>query len=158
MRKQLLITGLCCGLALVPTGAVLAQTTDQTDHQRVMSLEARVKSLEARVAALEQRLNMPPVTSAPASPPVTSASASPHKTSVAPAPKAPARPPPAAVAAPTTADWSQLHRGMDPREVTALIGPPDNREVRPMSEIWFYPDNRQLEFDHNGRLDSWTKP
>ncbi|HZX70239.1 MAG TPA: ABC transporter C-terminal domain-containing protein [Rhodanobacter sp.] len=143
MRKQLLITGLCCGLALVPTRAVLAQTTNQTDHQRI-------EALEARVAALEQRLSMPPVTSASAS----------HQAAVAPAPQAPAQVLPAAVAAaaPTAGDWSQLHQGMDPREVTAQIGPPDHKQVRPMSEIWFYPDNRQLSFDNNGRLDSWSKP
>ena len=156
MRKQLLITGLCCGLAFVPTRAVLAQSTNQTDHQRI-------QQLEARVAALEQRLSMPPVTPAPASH---------QQTPVAPAPQAPARvapaPAPAPVpavapaavvaAAPTTADWSQLHRGMAPREVTAQIGPPDKKQVRPMSEVWFYPDQRQLEFDHNNRLDSWSKP
>lgn len=144
MRKQLLITGLCCGLAFMPSPAVLAKTTDQTtDHQRI-------KALEARVAALEQRLGMPPATSAPTSQ---------HQTSVAPAPKAAARAlPEAAVAAPTTVDWSGLHRGMAPREVTAQIGPPDHKQIRPMSEIWFYPDHRQLEFDRNDRLDSWSKP
>lgn len=149
MRKQLLITGLCCGLALVPAWAVLAQTTNQTDHQRI-------EALEARVAALEQRLNMPPVTSAAASHQQTSVAPAPQ----APAAEAPARVLPAAVAAvaPTAGDWSQLHQGMDPRQVTAQIGPPDHKQVRPMSEIWFYPDNRQLEFDNYGRLDSWTKP
>ncbi|HUV97527.1 MAG TPA: hypothetical protein VMV98_08670 [Acidobacteriaceae bacterium] len=145
MRKQLLITGLCCGLAFAPAPAVLAKTTDQTtDHQRI-------KALEARVAALEQRLGMPSVTSRPASR---------QQTSVAPAARAAARALPAttAVAPPTPADWSQLHRGMDPREVTAQIGPPDHKQIRPMSEIWFYPDQRQIEFDRNDRLESWSKP
>ena len=144
MRKLLLITGLCCGLAFVPTRAVMAKTTDQTDHQRI-------KALEARVAALEQRLGMPPA---------TSTAVPQHQTPVAPAPETAARALPATVAAaaPTAADWSQLHRGMAQREVTAQIGPPDHKQVRPMSEIWFYPGNRQLEFDRNDRLDSWSKP
>ena len=144
MRKHLLIAGPCCGLAFVPTQAVRAQTTNQTDHQRI-------EALEARVAALEQRLNMSPITPAPASD---------HQTSVAPAPKAPARVRPAAMAAaaPAAADWSQLHQGMTPREVTAQIGPPDHKQLRAMSEIWFYPDDRQLEFDRDNRLDTWSKP
>lgn len=145
MRKQLLITGLCCGLAFAPTPTVLAKTTDQTtDHQRI-------KALEARVAALEQRLGRPSVSSPPAPH---------HQTSVSPAATPAARALPAATAAApsTPADWSHLHRGMAPREVTAQIGPPDHRQVRPMSEIWFYPDDRQLEFDRNGQLESWSKP
>lgn len=145
MRKQLLITGLCCGLAFALAPAVLAKTIDQaTDHQRI-------KALEARVAALEQRLGMPSVTPQPAS----------HRpTSVTPAPTPAARALPAttATAPPTPADWSHLHRGMHPREVTAQIGPPDHKQVRPMSEIWFYPDDRQLEFDRNNQLESWSKP
>ncbi len=147
MRKQLLITGLCCGLAFALSPAVLAKTTDQpTDHQRI-------KALEARVAALEKRLGMPAASSPPASNPPAS---------VTPAATPVARELPAPVAAPaapsTPADWSRLHRGMSPREVTAQIGPPDHRQVRPMSEIWFYPDDLQLEFDRNGQLDNWSKP
>ena len=147
MRKQLLITGLCCVLvlALAPAPAVVAKTAEPTtDHQRI-------EALEARVAALEQRLGLPPAPTPP--------HASPRQTSAAPAPTAAAQALPAAAAAPpTAADWSQLHRGMDPREVAALIGPPQHKQVRPMSEIWFYPDQRQLEFDRNGQLDSWSKP
>ncbi len=146
MRKQLLITGLGCALVFASTPAVLAKTVKPaTDHQRI-------EALEARVAALEQRLGMPPATTPPP--------ATPRQPSVAAAPAAAARalPATAAVAPPTAADWGQLHLGMDPREVAALIGPPQHKQVRPMSEIWFYPDQRQLEFDRNGRLDSWIKP
>ena len=50
------------------------------------------------------------------------------------------------------------HQRIEAREVTALIGPARHKQVRPMSEIWFYPDQRQLEFDRNGRLDRWSKP
>ncbi len=147
MRKLLLITGLCCGLVFAPPApAALGQTTEQTsDHQRI-------QALEARVAALEQRLDMPPATPQPVShrqPSLTSA----------PTPAASPHPPaPTATAPPASSDWSHLHRGMNPREVTAQIGPPDRRQVRPMSEIWFYPDNRQIEFDNNNRLQSWSKP
>ena len=146
MRKQLLITGLCGALAFAPMPAAQAETGDRTtDHQRI-------EALEARVAALEQRLGMPPATAPPA--------ASPRQTAAAPAPTAaaPALPATAAAVPPTAGDWSQLHLGMDTREVTALIGPPRHKQVRPMSEIWLYPDQRQLEFDRNGRLDSWSKP
>ena len=147
MQKHLLITGLCCGLAFAPAApAALAQTTDQTtDHQRI-------KALEARVAALEQRLDMPSATPQPVS----------HRQpslTVAPTPAAsPHQPAPTATAPPASFDWSQLRRGMDPREVTARIGPPDRKQVRPMSEIWFYPDDRQIEFDRNSQLQSWSKP
>lgn len=145
MRKQLLITGLCCGLAFAPTTAVRAKTTDQTtDHQRI-------EALEARVAALEQRLGMPSVTAPPASRRHTSVTP-------APAPAARTRPATTTTAPPTPADWSRLHRGMGPREVAAQIGPPDHKQVRPMSEIWFYPDHRQLQFDRNGWLENWSKP
>ena len=147
MRKHLLITGLCCGLAFaLPAPAALAQATDQTtDHQRI-------KALEARVAALEQRLDMPAATP----PPVSHRQPSPN---VAPAPAAsPRRPAPTAAVPPASADWSQLHTGMDPREVSARIGPPVRKQVRPMSEIWFYPDDRQIEFDRDNRLQSWSKP
>ena len=147
MRKHLLITGLCCGLAFaLPAPAALAQTTDQTtDHQRI-------KALEARVAALEQRLDMPPATTQPASHRQPSLTA-------APTPAAsPEQPAPSVTAPPASFDWSQLHRGMNPRQVIALIGPPDQKQARPMSEIWFYPDNRQIEFDTYGRLQSWSNP
>lgn len=127
MRKLLLITGLCCALAFVPTPAARAKATDQktSDHQRI-------KALEARVAALEQRLGMPPVSSAPS--PHQQASVAPAPTAAAPTPT-PTPPATAVAASPTTADWSQLHRGMTPREVTAQIGPPDHKQIRPMSEI-----------------------
>ena len=146
MRKLLLITGLCGALAFAPMPAARAKTIEPTtDHQRIVALEARV-------AALEQRLGMPPATTPPP--------ASPRQTAAAPAPTAaaPALPATATAVPPTAADWSQLHRGMDPRQVTAHIGPPDHKQVRPMSEIWFYPDQRQLEFDRNDRLESWSKP
>ena len=152
MRKHLLITGLCCGLAFALTApAALAQTTDQTtDHQRI-------KALEARVAALEQRLDTPPATPQPMSRGQPSLTVAP--TPAAPTPPAsPQQPAPAATAPPASYDWSQLRRGMDPREVTARIGPPDRKQVRPMSEIWFYPDDRQIEFDNSNRLQSWSKP
>jgi hypothetical protein len=157
MHKQLLITGLCCGLAFAPALAALAQTTDQTtDHQRI-------EALEARVAALEQRLGMTPATP-PASHPQPSPTTSP--TSVAtPTPTAaptptitPGQPAPVVKTRPASSDWSQLRRGMNPREVTALLGPPKQKQVRPMSEIWFYPDDRQIEFDNGNRLQSWSKP
>ncbi|MEO8779763.1 MAG: hypothetical protein ABI389_13960 [Rhodanobacter sp.] len=147
MRKHLLITGLCCGLAFAPSApAALAPTTDQTtDHQRI-------KALEARVAALEQRLDMPAATPQAVS----------HRQPALPAAVTPAARPdqPAAAAAPAPAsyDWSHLHTGMDPQEVTAQIGPPARKQVRPMSEIWFYPDDRQIEFDRDNRLQSWSKP
>ena len=144
MRKPLLITGLCGALAFASMPSAQAKTVEQTtDHQRI-------EALEARVAALEQRLGMPPATAQPASA---------RQTALAPAPTAAARALPVAAAAPRAAgDWSQLRRGMDPREVTAHIGSPDHKQVPPMFEIWFYPDQRQLEFDRNDRLDSWSKP
>jgi hypothetical protein len=147
MQKHLLITGLCCGLAFaLPALAALAQTTDQTtDHQRI-------EALEARVAALEQRLDVPVAAPQPASHPQPSVTAAPTP---AASPRQPA--PPTAVPPPSS-DWSQLHRGMDPRQVTALIGAPDSKQVRPMAEIWFYPDGRQLEFDSSNRLQSWSQP
>lgn len=98
MRKQLLISGPCCGLALAPSPAVLAKTSEQSiDHPRI-------EAMEARVAALEQRLDMRQATAQPASH---------HRTSVTPAPTSAARTAPAAAAAPASADWSGLHRGMD---------------------------------------------
>ncbi|MGH8128505.1 MAG: hypothetical protein ACRETC_09120 [Gammaproteobacteria bacterium] len=148
MRKHLLISGLCCGLAfalLAP--AALAQTTtgQTTDHERI-------KALEARVAALERRLNMAPATPQPV----------PHRQpspTAAPTPAtSPRQPEATATVPPAPSDWSQLHRGMDSREVIALIGPPERRLVRPMSETWLYPDNRQVEFDRNNLLQSWSKP
>lgn len=91
MRKHLLITGLCCGLAFVLlTPAALAQTTGQmTDHQRI-------EALEAQVAALERRLDMAP-TAAPT--PATS-----HR-----------QPAATATVPPASSDWSHLHRGKDSR-------------------------------------------
>ena len=147
MRKHLLLTGLCCGLAFALSApAALAQTAEQTtDHQRI-------KALEARVAALEQRLDVPAATPPPVSPSQPAVTA-------APTPAAsPRQPAPAATAPPASLDWSQLHRGMSPREVTALIGAPDQRQVRPMAEIWFYPGDRRIEFDSNNRLESWSQP
>jgi hypothetical protein len=151
MQKHLLITGLCCGLAFALSApAALAQTADQTtDHQRI-------KALEARVAALEQRLDMPAATPQPASSGQPAPTAAPTPT---PTPAAsPQQPLPIATAAPASGDWSQLHRGMDPRQVTALLGAPDSKQVRPMSETWFYPDGRQLEFDSGNRLQGWSTP
>jgi hypothetical protein len=146
MQKHLLVTGLCCGLAFaLPAPAALAQTTDQTtDHQRI-------EALEARVAALEQRLDMPAAAPQPVSPRQPAPTA-------APIPAASPQPAPTATTPPASADWSQLHRGMDPRQVTALIGAPESKQVRPMAEIWFYPDDRQLEFDSSNRLQSWNTP
>ena len=150
MRKHLLLTGLCCGLAFALSApAALAQTTEQTsDHQRI-------KALEARVAALEQRLDTPPANPQPVSPrqPSLTAAPIPAASPQQPAPVATAPP-----ARPASSDWSQLRRGMNPREVIAQIGPPDQKQVRPMSEIWFYPDDRQVEFDSGSRLQSWSKP
>ncbi|MDE1893947.1 MAG: hypothetical protein KGH90_06385 [Xanthomonadaceae bacterium] len=140
MKKQRLIAGLCCALAFVPATAAWARTAGQaTDHQRI-------EALEARVAALERRLGMSPATPEPPAP---------HQAAAPAAREAPRAQP--AAAAPIAADWSQLHRGMTAREVTAHLGPPDHRQVRPMSEVWYYPGQRQLEFDRNGRLDSWSK-
>lgn len=153
MRKQLLITGLCCGLALAPIPAVLAQTSDQsTDHQRI-------EALEARVAALEQRLGAPSTMSQPPSGQPTPATTAPATVTPAPTTVASTKPAPAAVSPPPAAgDWSQLHTGMDAREVTAELGPPDHKQVRPTSEIWFYPSDRQVQFDRNSRLESWSRP
>ncbi len=148
MRKHLLITGLCCGLAFALSAPVaLAQTTDQTTDRQ------RIKALEARVAALERRLDMPPAT-----PPQPMSHRQPALTA-APTPAAsPHQPAPTATASPASSDWSHLHRGMNSRQVTALIGPPARKQVLPMSEIWFYPDDRQIEFDNGNRLQSWSKP
>ncbi|MEO7051033.1 MAG: hypothetical protein ABI128_05150, partial [Rhodanobacter sp.] len=84
MRKHLLITGLCCGLAFaLAAPAGLAQTTDQNaDHQRI-------KALEARVAALEQRLDMPPATPPPVAQRQPSLTAAPTP-AASPQPAAPA--------------------------------------------------------------------
>ena len=151
MRKHLLVTGVCCGLAFALSAtAALAQATDQTtDHQRI-------KALEARVAALEQRLDMPPATP-PATPqPVPHREAS---LTAAPLPAASLhQPAPAVTVPPASSDWSHLQRGMAPREVAAQIGPPDRKQVRGMSEVWFYPGDRQIEFDRDSRLQSWSKP
>lgn len=160
MRKHLLITGPCCGLAfalLAP--AALAQTTAQmTDHQRI-------EALEARVAALERRLGMAPATPKPvpqsqpsptAPKPVSQRQPSP---TAAPTPAiSPLQPAATATVPPASSGWSHLRRGMDSRQVIELIGQPENRQARPMSEIWFYPDDRQVEFDRNSRLQSWSKP
>jgi hypothetical protein len=181
MRKHLLITGLCCGLAFaLLTPAALAQTTGQmTDHQRI-------EALEARVAALERRLGMAPATPQPvshhqpsptAAPTPATSHRQPAATAMAPTatpqpvphrqPSPTATPTPAtsprqpaatATVPPASSGWSHLHRGMDSRQVIALIGQPEKRQARPMSEIWFYPDDRQVEFDRNSRLQSWSKP
>lgn len=164
MRKHLLITGLCCGVAFVlPAPSALAQTTGQTtDHQRI-------QALEARVAALEQRLDMSPATPQPQplpqpqSPPV--ATPSPPMSHPQPSPAmaptpavTPDKPAPIATLRPAASDWSHLRRGMNPRQVTEQLGRPDRKQVRPLSEIWFYPDDRQVEFDNGNRLQSWSKP
>jgi hypothetical protein len=149
MRKHLLITGLCCGLAFAPlTRGALAQTTGQTtDHQRI-------EALEARVAALERRLGMAPATPTPQ--PVSHSQPSP---TAAPTPTiSPRQPAATATVPPAPSDWSHLRRGMDARQVIALIGQPESKQARPMSEIWFYPDDRQVEFDRNSMLQSWSKP
>ncbi|HET9819188.1 MAG TPA: hypothetical protein VFP92_08495 [Rhodanobacteraceae bacterium] len=152
MRKQLLMTGLCCGLAFAPAPATLAQTTDQTtDHQRI-------KALEARVAAIEKRLDMTPAAPQPEPHPQPAPTTTPTPVAAPPPTATPRQPAPVVKARPASSDWSQLQRGMNPREVTALIGPPELKQVRAMSEIWFYPDNRQIEFDNSSRLQSWSEP
>lgn len=143
MRQRLAVMWLVLGCV----GAFVSTATAQT---RKSLVEQRLDALEARVAALEQseHLRHPP----PPPPPATPSPATPMPPPVAPARPAPPAPPAA------RANWDALHRGMSRHQVVDLLGPPDTRQVRPMTEAWFYPDGRSVQFDRNGALDSWTGP
>jgi len=144
MRQHLAAMGLCMLMASGLTTIAVAQSTDS-------SVEKRIRALEARVTALEQR----EASSHPASPPAPAMSmpTAPPPTRLAP-PAAPAQTSTTRTA--VVANWSALHRGMSQRQVGEALGMPDSKQVRPMTEIWFYPGNRTVLFDRNGALDSWT--
>lgn len=144
MRQHLAAKGLCMLMASGLSTIAVAQSTDS-------SLEKRMQALEARVTALEQR----ETSSHPASPPAPAMSKQAASPTTRPAPPtAPAQTPTAHPA--VVANWSALRRGMSQREVGDALGMPDSKQVRPMTEIWFYPGNRTVLFDRNGALDSWT--
>jgi hypothetical protein len=154
MHKQLAVTALFCGLMVAFAPSAHARATGQsTDHQRIKALEARVAELERRQGIAEKA-----ATTAAAAAPV--AAATPAAVPMTPAPAAQAAqvaPAPAVAQAPATpADWSALHRGMNPREVLAVLGNPLNKQIRPLLEIWYYPDDRSVQFDRDSRLESWT--
>jgi len=144
MRQHLAAMGLCMLMASGLTTIAAAQSTDS-------SVEKRIQALEARVTALEQR----EASSHPASPPAPAIS----KQTAAPAtrPAPPTAPAQTSTAHPAVvANWSALHRGMSQRQVGDVLGIPESKQVRPMTEVWFYPGDRTVLFDRNGKLDSWT--
>jgi hypothetical protein len=146
MRQRLAMTGLFCGLIMGLAPMMSAHAADPATEQRIKALETRMAELERRLGVYE---SAPPAAATPATPAV---SASPGASPIV---IAPPPPPPKPISA---SDWSGLHRGMGERAITTLLGRPQSKQITSVSETWFYDGDRQVRFDRDGRVESWSQP
>lgn len=54
--------------------------------------------------------------------------------------------------------WRSLKREMTEKEVRSILGEPDRIQVTASFTAWEYPDDGEVLFDPNGRLQAWNEP